>query len=927
MSRNANYIAESWLSRTNGYDSSGWLSAFAEAPKKAVVDLLADSFYFGPLNLTERGQLLEGWLDLLGNSESFAEDLDAEFTNWIEENWGRYNGLAESLVSVWSSLCSVIEFSAKLPVDSQLKNSAAALRLRFPQRQEFLGSFSTAPSADPLGIYLAVIAEFQTDRSLATFWHHMCDLPDGIPFYHAPYALLGLRRLGAADPVENGTLRAEVVLGLLRLARSFQRLVRTRGLDAHIAKSTYQRLAAQTAAAYPDSPGWVAHGLTALLELEEPAQKWVIEAVTPLGEAIRRQKNDKTNRGDRSHQSLQPNPNWPRRVRELVARLRSADRKCLDEVRQLLDEQRRYTEATGDTYYIVRTLSNFARRVRRLNSQLALRWAEEARKLDPNDPYTWSTLTTLLLQQERLTEALSLAWVAWKRFPEDSVSTRLLAEVLKAARRYDEAGAIYLEARERFPDTEVRGLAEVLKAAHRYGEAEALYRDAIEQSSEDIKSRNGLADTLRRMGHNHDAEAEYRQSIKSGYVDPATFVGLAYLVLGKGEAGRIEATELVGRALELDPNNYYALSLKRELTAGGGTNLDDLMDEWDKVADSLFNALTLPTYVEMEGVDEREAEEVVTFEQPRSSTDQAATAIGNHSEDSKEDVRDLGSLTINHTEKSRHLIEGHVKDEKESAAVNREVKSPPFRASQPVTVAALVAEAYFYRVWAKDTDNKLAQMRRGRAAELLIRAEQLSPYDPKVLTEKIALSIDQGNKVAGYQRLVAELSSHPATTSLLVLKARLDRERAREENRRMNEATLSELCVFPQRLRDLDPTLTPLFHYQKGLAALALLDGDERKQAAADAFSRFRQTLARRAVAEHNYREATGREHERLAPTFYEWLQEQVNRQVFAGVCESGDLDIRRDHIAVFEALWEQRRPIIEGIEDVFADYLTFRTI
>lgn len=96
---------------------------------------------------------------------------------------------------------------------------------------------------------------------------------------------------------------------------------------------------------------------------------------------------------------------------------------------------------------------------------------------------------------------------------------------------------------------------------------------------------------------------------------------------------------------------------------------------------------------------------------------------------------------------------------------------------------------------------------------------------------------------------------------------------------------------------------------------------------AADSFSRFRRTLAHRADAEHKYREASYNQHERLVLSFYEWLQEQINRRVFGGVGQSDSLDVRLDHISLLETTWEQRRRIVEGIEKVFADRLTFRTI
>src|SRR6266851_5620755 len=184
-------IPEAWLSRIGGRDVSGWLGAFLTDPKQAVADLLWDVFYFGPLNLIDRRQLLTTWLDLIGNSESFAKLLDQEFASWVKENWGRFDRGAELLASAWSCLCNVVEFSAKLDDDSALKNCAAELRDHFGERHQFLGSFSTAPSVDPLGNQLAVVAEFQgEDRRLAAFWHHLCDLPDGVPFFHARHSIL-----------------------------------------------------------------------------------------------------------------------------------------------------------------------------------------------------------------------------------------------------------------------------------------------------------------------------------------------------------------------------------------------------------------------------------------------------------------------------------------------------------------------------------------------------------------------------------------------------------------------------------------------------------------------------------------------------------------------------------------------------------------
>ena len=863
MADNANNIPETWLSLLGGRDVSGWLAAFEESPKKAVADLIWDDFYFGPLNLTERGQLLAGWLDRLGNTEQFAGRLDAELTGWVKENWGRFDRRAEFLVSAWSCLCSVVEYSAVLPEDSRMKSCATALRAQFDKRQRFLGSFSTAPAADPLGLYLAVVAEFQgTDRSLTAFWHRMCDLPDGVPFYHARYAMLGLRRVKAADPSENGTLRAEVVLGLLRLARAFDRLVRERGLLEQVAEATFRRAATQTAAAYPDSPRWRIHGLTEALELMERPQRWLLDAVPPLAEAVRRETRKKAQLLPHSSRSIEPNPHWVQRARDLAARVRSGDRRSLLEVRQLLDEQRRYAEATGETYFVVRSLCNFASRASHLGLRIAQRWAEEAWWWEPHNTFTWTTIKDALLRQGDVSLALRFAWVAWKRFPEDVVARN--------------------------------GLADVLKAAHRYDEAEVIYRQTIERFPENVFARTGLADTLRRSGHFKDAEAEYRRSIKSGYVGIATLVGLAYLVLRKGEPSHAEVLGLVDRALKLSPLNHYARSLREKLQPASEVDLRDLAEEWDQIADAFFEAPAARAQFTAGGedvvqADEHEASPLVETDQRQPPVQKTATPEAEH---------------VSH---SASEIEPQL----------------PFAPSDAVAIAAIVAEAYFHRMWAKSANTKTAGACRQKAAELLAYAEQLSPQDPQVLAERVALSVDGGDEAIAYESLTAKLGNHPAEALLLVLKARLDREKARKENRPLSDSTLTDLCVIPQRLRDLNPALTPLFHFQKGLAALALLDGAARVETAADAFFRFRRILAYRATEERNEREQS---HDGAAPRFHEWLQTQVNNRVFVGSREPDKLELPSIDIPLLDATWEQRRTAIEEVEDVFADHVAFGT-
>jgi tetratricopeptide (TPR) repeat protein len=875
-----------------GTDASGWLAAFRLDPERAVSDLLWNRFYFGPLNLTERAQLLANWLEILGDSEGFSSQLDAQFAQWIERNWKRFDQPAASMVSAWTCLSSVIEFSAKMNGAVRLSNAAASLWARFYVRERFLGSFSTAPAADPLGLYLAVIAEFQIDRSLAGFWHQLCNLPDGVPFYHGRYAILGLRRPKAANPTENGSLRAEVVLGMLRLAGALDRLVRERGLHEGLAKSTFRRIAVQLAAACPDSTRWGEHGLAQTLEMPERPQKWVLESVRPLAVAVRQEHA----RADRPHPrpmpSVQADPAWSRRAILLADELRKGRIECLPEIERLLDDQRRYAEATGDTYNIVRSLCNFASRILPFRPELAGRWAEEARGWEPHNSFTWTTIRDVFLRQGNVRRALRFAWIGWKRFPENVVAHAGLAEVLKADERYSEAEQVYRQTVERFPEDVVArsGLAEVLKAEERYSDAEEVYRQTVERFPENVVARNGLADTLSRAQRRADAERVYRDSIETGRLDAATFVGLAYLLLRSGETGRAEALSFVERALALNPCDAYAVPLKQKLQHAHDDEVSAIAEEWDGLADQLLAVSRTSAEENRAGFEESDVSDIQT---------------GQSDAERSVAVPQMAMPAV-----PTPMAEANFAEEQDAASLE---------------VAALVAEAYFYRSWAMRGPMDAAPARQEKAAALLARAEDLAPLDAQVAAGKAALQWCRGDREQARLSVLTRLDRQKGAAPLLVLKARLDRETARSEQRRLSEQALAGLLEAPGRLRDLDLALMPVFHLEKGLAALALLDGAVRTEGAANAFTAFRHTVSRRAAAESADRQASRDARERNRPRFHEWLQGTPNSRLFPGVPDPET--VLPEDVAVVERILSERPFAFDELEDTIVDRLAFATL
>jgi hypothetical protein len=254
-----------------------------------------------------------------------------------------------------------------------------------------------------------------------------------------------------------------------------------------------------------------------------------------------------------------------------------------------------------------------------------------------------------------------------------------------------------------------------------------------------------------------------------------------------------------------------------------------------------------------------------------------------------------------------------------------EIESETSTPTAVIEVAALVAEAYFYRTSARGANDEAAKTCYRIASSLLDRAEELSSQDSLVLAERASLKADEGDEPAAFESLTIQLESHPASVPLLVLKARLQRERAKKERRPLNKRTLSELCVIPQHLNDINPALKSLFHFQKGLASLALLDGEVRINYAVQSFSDFRRSLARRATEEQKAREAARDSSTRSAARFHEWLIAQTNRSIFAGLTEPGNV-YARDILPIENALEEFRYEVL-SIEDMLADHFVYATV
>lgn len=549
-------IPESWVEKFSGEPVPGWLALFQADPDDALDGLLTGRLHLGHLNIAERDLLLADWVERLGDAESFRQRLDTALARWIKQHWGKLDYLRPAnLADTWQRAANVIGFAAP-----HLAGAADELRRHFGQRQSFLGVLTVAPSRDPLGRYLAALAANQRDAVLASFWDWLCDLPQGVPLYHARYALEGVAGL----PTEAGGRCSVIGAGLVRLGEAMRRLVLAEILEDKDAEQEWKTLAYWCLAAFPFPAKWkefATREVNRLAEpLPEPLRQWLREVFELADEAAQVEAQKKP----RFQTGWVPVQQWVQRAKSIRQLLRSDYERGLAEANRLLEEQRKL----GDP---VRSLCGFAMSTVRRDSTQALAWATEANELDPTNPFTWTTLAEVHLAARRINEAEATARTAWERFPRDVVAQNTYGKVLHRAGKTEPAAGIYRATIQHFPDDVFSraGLADVLKSLDRLEEAEAVYRETIELFPHNAVSRAGLADVLKSLDRLEEAEAVYREVLELfGDDRRQTVVAHTGLAGVLREMGRhAEALEQADAALDLEPNNTYALAERQRVLA------------------------------------------------------------------------------------------------------------------------------------------------------------------------------------------------------------------------------------------------------------------------------------------------------------------------------------------------------------------------
>ena len=242
----------------------------------------------------------------------------------------------------------------------------------------------------------------------------------------------------------------------------------------------------------------------------------------------------------------------------------------------LLEQNLRYAEATGESHYFVRTLSNLGHPLLERYSleetdlaRLGL-MIERALAWEPMDSYCWMLWADWFgaqgwsdAREWTLREVLRL-------FPDNESSRVELARLLpdRGEDWHSEEAEHWLrQAVERNPNGE-HSRVELAHLLMRRGEgehldeAERLLRQAVERNPNGEHSRVELARLLMRRGegeHLDEAERLLRQAVERNPNGEHSRVELAHLLMRRGEDRHLdEAERLLGQVVERNPDNEHA---------------------------------------------------------------------------------------------------------------------------------------------------------------------------------------------------------------------------------------------------------------------------------------------------------------------------------------------------------------------------------
>lgn len=410
-----------------------WLEVLQASPDDAVAGLmlgLASVFPYARADAPDAVRMLMGHLPA---DDPARLALAAGISSWLHKK------RAEPLPADPARLQDVVRQVAEaFEIVSLLGLTAPALDLRekYVRWCDWASRLNLAPSRDARASYFRMLATTQTvvaghlsaPDALAPFWMRLCRESGSVyPRSYLQIGLLGLRRLpGALERGERPWIAGLAGWALAQspsdkqFMRAWLPLKRLHPAGPKILRQGVFNVLSQKAFVDADiqSPGW-----------------WANDPDFPKSQDAR----------GRAHSLKPPAPDFHESlIHDLRAKAEFADLR--ERLCTMIERYERYTDATGDDYFLVRTFCNVGINLLRHavyahaeRAQFAERLARTTLRYQPRNPIAWGLWRDALFSGGYDKASVALGWETIRRFPNDPLMRSELAEILIALEQPEEA--------------------------------------------------------------------------------------------------------------------------------------------------------------------------------------------------------------------------------------------------------------------------------------------------------------------------------------------------------------------------------------------------------------------------------------------------------------------------------------------------------
>jgi tetratricopeptide (TPR) repeat protein len=317
-----------------------------------------------------------------------------------------------------------------------LAEPAAELREKYIRWFEWASRLNLAPSRDARASYFRMLANTQPivakrvsdPDALAPFWMRLCrESGTTYPKRYLQIGLLGLRRVpGAIERGERPWIAGLATWALEQgpsdkeFMRAWLPVKRLHPAGPKVMKQGVFNVLSQKTFADADiqSPGW-----------------WANDPDFPKSQDAK----------GRAHSLEPPAPD----LRESIVhdlRDNAAFSDLRDRLDSMVERYERYTDATGDDHFLVRSFCNVGNLLLRHSvdahserAQFAEKLARKTLRYQPRNPIAWGLWRDALFSSGAYDASVALGWETVHRFPNDPLMRNELAEVLIAMGQHEDA--------------------------------------------------------------------------------------------------------------------------------------------------------------------------------------------------------------------------------------------------------------------------------------------------------------------------------------------------------------------------------------------------------------------------------------------------------------------------------------------------------